>query len=185
MEFAAEGRRRAQSCRLPSPAVIVLLPTLADVPVRGGSVTRRPAAGLKLRGPCMPKKIPPLSTSGWDFSLILLQKPLSCGSDGTSMHCRVVVFPAVIGSAGRFFIAAEPQRNAAMRADSSVSAYRPWVSRQATKRSERSFTRTGGHSFSGSSPARRAGIQYRRNRLPIGAPGPIRVTSSFCSRVSI
>src|SRR6266446_10828671 len=69
--------------------------------------------------------------------------------------------------------------------NSSTRPMRPWLSRKPTKRSPRSWTRTGGRSGSGSSRARNAGIQYRRNTSPIGVPGPVLVTSSLSSRVSI
>src|SRR6516165_6339858 len=62
---------------------------------------------------------------------------------------------------------------------------RPWVSRKATRSSPSSRTRTGGQSGSAISLASRAGIQYRRIAVPIGASPSTRVTSSFSSRDSI
>ena len=62
---------------------------------------------------------------------------------------------------------------------------RPGVSRKATSSSPRSLTRTGGQSGSGSSRARSAGIQYRRIVVPIGVPGPTRVTRSLSSCASM
>src|SRR3954447_7916639 len=56
---------------------------------------------------------------------------------------------------------------------------RPSVSRNATRSSPSSLTRTGGESGSAISHDRQAGIQYRRIALPIGVPGPTRVISSF------
>ena len=52
------------------------------------------------------------------------------------------------------------------------------LSRNATSRSERSFTRTGGQS-GGSSSEVMAGSQYWRMRSPMGAPGPTLVSSSL------
>ena len=59
------------------------------------------------------------------------------------------------------------------------------MSRQASSRSPSSLTRTGGHSFSGSSSASSAGCQLSRNIWPIGVPGPVWVRRSFCSFRSI
>src|SRR5437762_13281735 len=56
---------------------------------------------------------------------------------------------------------------------------RPSLSRNATRSSPSSLTRTGGLSGSAISHDRQAGIQYRRIALPIGVPAPTRVTSSF------
>src|SRR6516162_10913446 len=69
--------------------------------------------------------------------------------------------------------------------NSSTRPMRPWLSRKPTRRSPSSRTRTGGHSGSGNSRARNAGIQYLRKTLPIGVPGPVLVTSSLSSRVSM
>src|ERR1700691_3782008 len=59
------------------------------------------------------------------------------------------------------------------------------MSLKAITRSDSSFTRTGGQSFSGSSSARSAGIQYCRNISPIGVPGPVWVSRSLTSCFSI
>src|SRR6516162_1517053 len=69
--------------------------------------------------------------------------------------------------------------------NSSTRPMRPWLSRNPTSFSPSNWTRTGGQSGSGNSRARRAGIQYRRNTSPMGVPGPVRVTSSLSSRVSM
>ena len=45
--------------------------------------------------------------------------------------------------------------------------------------------RTGGQSGSGNSSASSAGIQKRRKSSPMGVPGPVRVSSSLSSRVSM
>jgi hypothetical protein len=62
---------------------------------------------------------------------------------------------------------------------------RPRLSRKATSSSPKSFTRTGGPSGSGSSHPSSAGSQYRRIVVPIGVPGPTRVTRSLSSRASM
>src|SRR5215467_5672124 len=66
-----------------------------------------------------------------------------------------------------------------------TSPTEPVVSRNATRSSPSRRTRTGGPSGSGTSSLISAGSQYRRNRLPIGVPGPTRVSSSLISGDSI
>jgi len=57
----------------------------------------------------------------------------------------------------------------------------PSVSRNAIKSSERMRMRTGAQSGLGSSRERATGSQKRRNKLPIGVPGPVRQSRSFSS----
>ena len=91
-----------------------------------------------------------------------------------------VEFPAVIDAAQPAFLVA-PENSDTRRCgqNSSTRPMRPSLSRNATRSSPSSLTRTGGQSGSAISHDRQAGIQYRRIALPIGVPGPTRVISSF------
>ena len=84
-----------------------------------------------------------------------------------------------------FFVAAKEQRGAAVGAVVGEQAGRPLVSRKAIRSSQSNRTRTGRPSASGSSSESRAGTQYSRMNLPIGVPGPTRVSSSFSSLFSM
>src|ERR1043166_7449304 len=68
---------------------------------------------------------------------------------------------------------------------SPTSPMRPLVSRKATSSSPSRRTRACGESGAGISSDKSAGSQYRRISSPIGVPGPVRVSSSFCSLGSI
>src|SRR3979409_821996 len=61
----------------------------------------------------------------------------------------------------------------------------PLLSLKAINCSFSSRTRTGSESGRGNSEASMAGSQYWRIRLPIGVPGPTRVTSSLSSLLSM
>ena len=66
-----------------------------------------------------------------------------------------------------------------------ISPILPDVTRKAMRFSPRSRTRTGAPSRSGSSLVMSAGIQYWRNRAPVGVPGPTLQSSSLSSLESI
>ena len=93
-----------------------------------------------------------------------------------------VEFPAVIDAAQpAFLVAPEEQRDAAMRAEFVDQAD---AAVAVAERDEILAEQSDAHRRAvrlGSSQDRQAGIQYRRIALPIGVPGPTRVTSSFSS----
>src|SRR5579863_8221923 len=80
-----------------------------------------------------------------------------------------------------------PQKRLARRCgqNSSISPTRPFVSRNASKSSPNSRTRTGGQSRSGTSLGSSAGNQNRRKYFPACVPESVCVSSSSSSLESI
>src|SRR5205814_8802015 len=113
--------------------------------------------------------------------------PLSSGSEGRSTHWPFTSYFHPWYGQRSPHSSLRPNHSDTPRwaQNSSIRPSRPSVSRKATSFSPRSFTRTGGQSRSGSSQSSSAGIQYRRNSSPIGAPGPVRVRKIFISSVSM
>ena len=128
----------------------------------------------------------PILTSGYDRSLTFWQKLELSASEGTSTHWPVTsnfqpwYAQRMPDSSTRANHSDAPR----WAQNSSMRPYRPSLSRKASSRSPSSLMRTWGQSSSGSSSASSAGIQYCRNRAPIGVPGPVCVSSSLISRRS-
>ena len=93
--------------------------------------------------------------------MILRQKPLASGSEGTSTHWPVTSYFQPWYAQRSPFSSFRPNHSDTPRwaQNSSITPTRPCVSRKASSRSESSFTRTGGQSGSGTSADNSAGIQ--------------------------
>jgi hypothetical protein len=118
------------------------------------------SARLSFAGPIYVQTTPPRSMHGYDFNLTLLQNPLFC-FEGTSTHWpETSYFQPWYGQWMPSSSFRPNHKEAPLWVqNSSIRPSRPDVSRKAMSRSDRSVTRTGGQSGSGSSEERRNGIQ--------------------------
>src|ERR687887_438627 len=105
--------------------------------------------------PMYVQRMSPTFTSGYDVSFTLRAKLLFSGSDGTSRHWPVTSYFQPWYAQRRPHSSTRPNQSDTPRCaqNSSIRPYRPSLSRNAIRRSERILTRIGGQSFSGSSSA--------------------------------
>jgi hypothetical protein len=103
----------------------------------------------------------PTFTSGYEVSLTLRAKLLCSSSEGTSRHWPFTSYFQPWYAQRMPHSSTRPNQSDTPRwaQNSSINPYRPSLSRKAISRSERTLTRTGGQSSSGSSSAWRAGSQ--------------------------
>src|SRR5215213_8408448 len=129
----------------------------------GGTCTNSNSggSGCCAGSPKYVQRMSPTLTSGYDVSLTLRAKLLFSGSDGTSTHWPVTSYFHPWYAQRRPHSSTRPNQSDTPRwaQNSSISPYRPSLSRNAIRRSDRIFTRTGGQSFSGSSSESSAGKQ--------------------------
>ena len=162
--------------RLQPVAFLQALGDEASAPAAPVANSHSGSGGCVPAGPCRSTACRRARPADRTVSLIFLAEA-ALGRLGGHVHALAghVVFPAVIGAAqAGFLVAPEPQRDAAVGAEFIDQAIRPPLSRKASSRSERSFTRTGGQSFSGNSSQQRRNpvaaeqLAHRRARAGLG-----------------
>src|SRR6184192_2368123 len=127
------------------------------------------------------------STHGYAVAWIFDLKLLSSGSLGMSTQCPSQLYFQPWYTQRRPSSSLRPKKSDAPRCGQWfwISPILPDVTRKAMRFSPRSRTRTGAPSRSGSSLVMSAGIQYWRNRAPVGVPGPTLQSSSLSSLESM